>query len=71
MPAVLSPMRELTERQRDVLRRFLEGERVDAIAQVHHVSVHSIRGDLYAIAERIPSPHPPLRRVAMHGRELL
>lgn len=61
----------LTNRQRAVLERFLAGHSVTAIAREFKCSERTVRAHLAAIAVGIDSPHPPMRRLLVHGPALL
>lgn len=61
----------LTKRQREVVQLLLDGKRVDEIALKLGCTDATVRKHIEMIAETLPGPHMPMRRILVYGPALL
>jgi ATP/maltotriose-dependent transcriptional regulator MalT len=61
----------LTKRQREVVQLLLDGATVGEIALRLMCEPTTVRKHIASIAETLPGPHPPMRRILVYGAALL
>lgn len=61
---------DLTPRQRDVVVLLRAGLNCRAIAHRLGIAPATVRKHIDAAADKVPGPHPPIRRLLLHADQL-